>query len=162
MKPASSVKDRPVTHVPLYAAPGRNSYEQLLKRAHMEALNSDATYIDINHLTGALIGHPNGPVRFALAQAMREEDVSEIKVRQLLGLGPFEPVEILFLYSNPRLYSPILDQVFLKADTIPGDSRVNSLLLALLDSVSKEHSVSELTPAKHLILSIKNGKLKGV
>ena len=130
---------------PLAVAPGNTSMEQLTNRMTQEAVINGSKAVEINHFLGAIIGHVNGPTRFYLAEALREEGLKETEVRQRLGLKEYDhavelpqginrstDVESIFMYA--RLFAKQGDRALC----------INDLLAAAVLKLTGTHGVQAI------------------
>ena len=130
---------------PLTAAPGHTSMEQLTNRMTQEAVINGSKAVEINHFLGAIIGHPSGPTRFHLAEALREEGLRETEVRERLGLKEYDHT-VELSQGIPR--SPELEGIFMYARIFAKQREdtlcINDLLAAAVLKLTGTHGVQAI------------------
>jgi len=144
---------------PLAVAPGNTSMEQLTNRMTQEAVINGSKTVEVNHFLGAIIGHVNGPTRFHLAEALREEGLKESDVREKLGLKEYDHT-VELPHGFPR--SPELEGIFFFARMFAKQGEralcINDLLGAAVLRLNGTRGVQAISPeglAKILVRHIK-------
>ena len=132
---------------PLAVAPGNTSMEQLTNRMTQEAVINGSKAVEINHFLGAIIGHVNGPTKFYLAEALREEGLKETEVRGRLGLKDYDHTVELSC-GIPR--SAELEGIFLVARMFAKQREealcINDLLAAAVLKLTGTRGVQAIDP----------------
>ena len=142
---------------------GANSFEQVKNRMAQEAilserapivnagvhLLSDARFIELRHLIGALLGNPNGKVRGYLNEAMRTLGMTENEVREKLGLGEYDsttPVRGRIL-QNDRVQGVFILTAVIAKERKKTRPETEDILTAILVHLGddKNWRISELT-----------------
>ncbi|MBI1859112.1 MAG: hypothetical protein HYR97_08390 [Candidatus Melainabacteria bacterium] len=115
------------------------SKHPIRERMLQEAALDGASQANLMHLASALIGYPNGRVRFNISEAMRQENTNEQTLRFLLGLN--EDFEIR---STEKVTStnPIVEDILKAAGEKPSTLDILKSVVQVLPPLNAPPNLS--------------------